>query len=74
LVFGIQEAENPVPYNQNNLYDEDWIGLKMLDQKNLITFQTIPNAPHMSISYSFTKNEFLNIINSNNDKTVDPCN
>jgi palmitoyl-protein thioesterase len=72
--FWDSNGENPIPYNQTDLYENDWIGLKMLDQNNLITFHTIPNEPHMSIPYNFTKNEFLNIVNNNNDKTVIPCN
>ncbi len=71
--FWDSRGENLVPYKQTDLYD-DWMGLKMLDQKNLITFHTLPNASHMFIPYNFTKNEFLNIINKNNDKTTDPCN
>jgi palmitoyl-protein thioesterase len=72
--FWDSNGENPIPYNQTDLYKNDWIGLKMLDQNNLITFHTIPNEPHMSIPYNFTKNEFLNIVNNNNDKTAIPCN
>ncbi len=67
-------GKNPIPYTQTDLYKNDWIGLKKLDQKNLITFHTIPNRSHMSIPYNFTKNEFLKIVNNNNDKTDFPCN
>ncbi len=72
--FWDSNGENPIPYNETDLYKNDWIGLKKLDQKNLITFHTIPNATHLSIPYNFAKNEFLNIVNNNNDKTVIPCN
>jgi palmitoyl-protein thioesterase len=72
--FWDSNGENPIPYTQTDLYKYDWIGLKKLDQKNLITFHTIPNESHMSIPYNFTKNEFLNIVNNNNDKTDIPCN
>jgi palmitoyl-protein thioesterase len=72
--FWDSNGENPIPYNETDLYENDWIGLKKLDQKNLITFHTIPNESHMSIPYNFTKNEFLNIVNNNNDKTDIPCN
>jgi hypothetical protein len=68
------KGQNPVPYTQTDLYKNDWIGLKILDQKNLITFHTIPKKFHMSIPYNFTKNEFLNIVNNNNGKNDNLCN
>jgi palmitoyl-protein thioesterase len=68
------KGQNPVPYTQTDLYKNDWIGLKILDQNNLITFHTIPKESHMSIPYNFTKNEFLNIVNNNNGKSDNLCN
>jgi palmitoyl-protein thioesterase len=75
-LFGFWDfkGQNTVPYTQTDLYKNDWIGLKILDQKNLITFHTIPKEHHMSIPYNFTKNEFLNIVNNNNDKNDNLCN
>jgi len=58
-------AKNWINYNQTQLYLNDWIGLRELDEKNLVKFYTIENEPHMSIPLDFIANKFLGIVDLN---------
>ena len=56
-------AKNWIKFNETQLYLNDWIGLKELNQKHLLDFYTIENEAHMSIPDHFINNRFLQFLN-----------
>ena len=53
---------NLLAFNETNLYKNDLIGLKTLDQNNGLIFKTIPNSSHMHIPYHFIESQFVELI------------
>lgn len=56
-------AKNWISFNETELYENDWIGLKALDQTNMVQFYTLVDQPHMSIPDEFIRDKFLQFLN-----------
>ena len=63
--FGYWDSmgKNLIPFNETELYQNDWIGLKALDQSNMIKLYTIENEGHMDIPDDFIRDKFLQFLN-----------
>jgi len=58
LPWGTLDPSAILAYNQTQLYQEDWIGLKVLDQKGALIFQKCKGA-HMQFSLEYLHNEVI---------------
>ena len=56
-------AKNWIQFNETQLYCEDWIGLRELNENHLLEFYTIENEPHMSIPDNFIDDKFIQFLN-----------
>ena len=57
-----EKGQNLVAFNETDLYKNDLIGLKTLDQNNGLILLTIPNSRHMHIPYHFIESQFVELI------------
>lgn len=56
--WGSLNRSEILPMNQTQLYKQDWIGLKSLDEQGKIVFKECP-AMHMKFTMTYFKNEVL---------------
>ena len=50
--YQLGQAQEMLPYNQTQLYIEDWIGLRTLDEENKLDFLISPGG-HLHFSDEF---------------------
>ncbi|KAF2154398.1 alpha/beta-hydrolase [Myriangium duriaei CBS 260.36] len=55
------------------LYDQDWLGLKKLDQRGALVFRTVENARHMQLSDKLLRKAFVDFFGAER-KSVDRSN
>ena len=53
--YELGQAQKMLPYNQTDLYKEDWIGLKTLDEQGKLDFLT-SDGDHLQFSDEFFRN------------------
>lgn len=56
--WGTLDRKRILPMNQTELYEQDWIGLKTLNQQGRIVFKECP-AMHMKFTLSYFRDEVL---------------
>merc|ERR1719183_2875681 len=56
--WGTLDRRKILPMNQTELYKQDWIGLKALDEQGRIVFKECP-AMHMKFTLSYFRDEVL---------------
>lgn len=63
--FGFWDSmgQNWIPFNETELYQNDWIGLRALDESQMVRFYTIEGQAHMDIPDQFIKDKFLEFLN-----------
>ena len=58
-LFGEVVNGHVIPYNETDLYKEDWIGLKGLDDAGRLFLGVVPHAVHMQINLDWFKKNVI---------------
>ena len=51
-----------IPYNETDLYVNDRFGLRTLDERKALIFDTVPNERHMCVPLEFVESAILNYV------------